>query len=239
MPQGIEIVAHRGASAYAPEHTFEAYDVALEMGADVLELDVRATRDDRLVVLHDRTLERTSGDPRPIREVDLDEIDDRCRPLELEEVLARYGAHTRWLVELKDPHPEMIAGVRRAIVGRGLAGCVTVQSFDHLALRRVARLEPRLEVAPLFCESRTESQILAGIGRASSYASGVGVLHPACTPAVALAARARGLRLRAYTVNEPAEMGRLIAAGASGLITDCPDRARAAVDAGRTLATAA
>jgi glycerophosphoryl diester phosphodiesterase len=221
MIQGIEVVAHRGASAHAPEHTFAAYDLALEQGADALELDVRM-RDGRLVVLHDRTLERTGREP-----------------LALDDVFDRYGRATRWLVELKDPDAALEAATLRSLAQHGLQSRATVQSFDHASLRRVRRLAPEIDVAPLFWPPWAAPGLLAGIRRAARYAAGVGLSHRACTPAVALAASARGLRLRAYTVNDAAEMDRLIGLGVDGLITDFPDRARAAVGAAARLATAA
>ncbi|HEX2165607.1 MAG TPA: glycerophosphodiester phosphodiesterase family protein, partial [Longimicrobiales bacterium] len=55
------VIAHRGASAYAPEHTFASYDMALRMGADFIEQDLQMTSDGVLVVLHDETLDRTTG----------------------------------------------------------------------------------------------------------------------------------------------------------------------------------
>src|SRR5947209_4904443 len=67
MQNGPKVIAHRGASAYAREHSLAAYDLAIEQGADALELDVRATADGGLVVLHDRTLRRTARDPRADR----------------------------------------------------------------------------------------------------------------------------------------------------------------------------
>src|SRR3712207_255467 len=101
------IIAHRGASAYAPEHTFAAYDLALDQGADVLELDVRSTADGELVVVHDATLRRTCGDPRRVDSLgrrDLAALGE-LRPLTLDAVLDRYGAQTRFLLDLKDPRP--------------------------------------------------------------------------------------------------------------------------------------
>src|SRR4051794_21750522 len=59
MPSGVNI-AHRGASAYAPEHTGAAFEQAIAMAADYLELDIRQTRDGRLINLHDETLRRTT-----------------------------------------------------------------------------------------------------------------------------------------------------------------------------------
>ena len=239
MYRDVEVVAHRGASAYVPEHTFAAYDLALEMGADVLELDVRATRDGTLVVLHDRTLARTAGDPRRIDDVAFDELPAAGRPLSLDEVLARYATATRWLVEMKDPTARLTHAVVEAVRAHGLLQHATVQSFDHLALRRVRRMEPRLDVAPLICESSTVAEVLTGIRRAGRYASGVSVAHVTCTAAVILAARARGLRTHAFTVNDAVEMERLIALGVDGLITDCPDHARIAARAATVLARAA
>src|SRR6187455_847285 len=55
------LIAHRGASAYAPEHTLEAYRLALQQGADFVEQDLQITRDNQLVCLHDLTLERTTN----------------------------------------------------------------------------------------------------------------------------------------------------------------------------------
>src|SRR5215210_464846 len=80
-----EVVAHRGASAYAPENTFAAFDLALAQGADVLELDVRPAADGHLVLVHDPTLERIAGDPRAVAGLSrgaletLDELERRRR----------------------------------------------------------------------------------------------------------------------------------------------------------------
>ena len=84
------IIAHRGASGYLPEHTLEAKQLAFEMGADYLEQDIVASRDDELVVLHDIHLDRVTNVaekfPQRIRDdgryyardFDLDEIQARC-----------------------------------------------------------------------------------------------------------------------------------------------------------------
>src|SRR5918993_392641 len=92
-----EVIAHRGASAYTPEHTFAAYDLALEQGADALELDVRSTADGALVLLHDATLLRTTNDPRRVDELTsagLAELDHPAAPVALDSVLGRYGDET-------------------------------------------------------------------------------------------------------------------------------------------------
>lgn len=223
-----EIVAHRGASAYAPEHTFEAYDLALRMGADMVELDVRLTRDGRLVVLHDATLARTSGDPRRIRDVGAAELSGPLRPLALEEVLDRYGPVTRLLIELKEPRPPAERRLIGALRERRLLDRVTVQSFDGYGLRRVRRLEPAVDLARLFCETSTREQVLARLRATRRYASAIGVFHATVDRALVGAAHTAGLAVRAFTVNREGDMERLLACGVDGLITDVPDVARAA-----------
>src|SRR3954447_9071914 len=105
----VDVVAHRGASAYAAENSFAAFDLALAQGADVLELDVRAAADDQLVLVHDPTLERIAGDPRAVAALTraaLEGLDAVMRPASFGEFLDRYSATARLLIDLKDPSPE-------------------------------------------------------------------------------------------------------------------------------------
>jgi len=236
------VIAHRGASAYRPEHTLDAYDCALAMGADRLELDVRSAADGTLVVLHDPTLARTAGDPRAVAgltRADLLALEPGRRPLLLDEVLARYGRGTEYLVEVKDPRPGD-AGLVLAALGRhDVGGRAWVQSFDRAGLLELHRLAPRVPLALLYREAWTPDAVRRDLPEVTGWARAV-------TPAVAsvdallvLAAHAAGLTVHAYTVNREAEMDRLLALGVDGLITDVPDRARALVDRAPALAWAA
>src|SRR4051794_2663361 len=106
-------IAHRGASGHRPEHTVAAYDLAIELGADLIELDVRATRDGEPVVLHDATLDRTvRGRSGPVAAHALAELrdgdGDAGAVLTLREVLERYAGRVGLLVEVK-PGPRPIA----------------------------------------------------------------------------------------------------------------------------------
>lgn len=124
----IQVIAHRGASFDAPEHTFAAYDLALAQGADWIEQDLQMTRDGQLVVLHDDALDRTARGPAAactglVRERTRAQLADcevgswfnaehpeRARPgyateriPTLDEVLARYGSRARYYTETKNP----------------------------------------------------------------------------------------------------------------------------------------
>jgi len=231
----MEVVAHRGASAYAPEHTFAAYDLALEQGADTLELDVRATGDGELVVVHDRTLLRTAGDPRRVDAVRYADLPPLTRPLRLAEVLDRYGSRARWLVELKDPSPAWELGAVAALDARGLTGRATVQSFDAHALRRLHAAAPHVSCAVLSWRSLSARRLDA----LATFATGVGVLHRRVDARLVAAAHARGLAIRAWTVNAPADLERVVAAGADAVITDVPDVAATLVHAAGPVLAAA
>jgi glycerophosphoryl diester phosphodiesterase len=233
------VIAHRGASAYVAEHTFAAYALAIEQGADMLELDVRATADGQLVVLHDRTLLRTAGDPRAIDRISaaaLAALDPVVRPPTLCAVLDRYaGAAPRWLVELKDGTPACAQAVAAALAQRGLADRAVVQSFDVRALMRLRSLAPALAVAPLY----TRAPSARRLRRVAAFAVAIGVRHTAVDRPLLLLAHACELAVRAWTANGPAELERLITIGVDGVITDAPDVAREVVDRLRAPAAAA
>jgi glycerophosphoryl diester phosphodiesterase len=117
MPPSQIVIAHRGASAYAPENTLPSYELALRQGADCIELDLHATSDGALVCIHDRSLERTTN----VREV----FPDRGREVEEDRAIVR-----RWLV-----HDFALADIRMLDCGSWFdpryAGA-TIQSFEEV-----------------------------------------------------------------------------------------------------------
>jgi glycerophosphoryl diester phosphodiesterase len=133
------VIAHRGASGHAPEHTFAAYDRALAMGADYIEQDLQFTADSTLVVMHDESLRRTARGPaahcaglvrdhtlRQLRDCEVGSWFNEATPANaspayvgaqiptLREVLARYGTGTRYYIETKSP--ESAPGMEEALV---------------------------------------------------------------------------------------------------------------------------
>src|SRR5256885_7285058 len=114
-PPSVAIIAHRGASGHAPEHTFAAYDRAVAMRADYLEQDLQQAAGGELVVMHDDTVDRTTDGSGRVDAHSLDEI----RALDagswfgpefagervptLDEVLTRYGHAQRYYIETKVP----------------------------------------------------------------------------------------------------------------------------------------
>jgi glycerophosphoryl diester phosphodiesterase len=134
------VIAHRGASGLAPEHTLAAYDLAVELGADSIEQDLHLTRDGVLVVVHDETLDRTARGPAGscsglVREKTLAEL-ERCdfgawfdegepeaggrfagqRIVTLEALFRRYGTGVHYTIETK--HPEYAPGMEKALLAQ-------------------------------------------------------------------------------------------------------------------------
>jgi glycerophosphoryl diester phosphodiesterase len=190
------VIAHRGASWDLPENTMPAFERAIDLGADFVELDVHARRDGELVVCHDRPNGRV---PLP----------------RLEEVLDTIRGRIGVMVELKRPYLYR----RHDVVRRSLElldDDAVVVSFSAGALLEVRRLRPNL---------RTIQHVGVGVSirRAASYAWGAGIRNARATPAALARARSLGLETTVYTVNEPTRMRELAALGVGGIFTDRPD----------------
>jgi glycerophosphoryl diester phosphodiesterase len=162
------VVAHRGASAHAAEHTLAAYDLAIAQGADALECDVRLTRDGHLVCVHDRRVNRTTNAKGAVSTLSLAELSlldygGEIGVLTLDALLGLAADHgVPLFVETK--HPVRYGGQVEArlvelLARRGLAqpstkdgSPVVVMSFSTLAVRRVRALAPRLPTVLLLTQ---------------------------------------------------------------------------------------
>jgi glycerophosphoryl diester phosphodiesterase len=181
------------------------------------------------VLVHDPTLLRTAGDPRAVEGLTrpaIEALDAATRPPSLEAFLERYAGKSRLLVDLKDPTPDWEGRVIEAIERHELRKRVVVQSFDMSALRRLSQAAPWLTLSALFPRVAAPGDHLDA---AAAFASGIGPWHGAVDAALVAAARARGLAVRPWTVDEPAEMRRLLVLGVDAVITNAPDVAVAVV----------
>ena len=225
-------IAHRGASGrgLAPENTLAAFEKALDIGVDMLEIDVRVTGDGQLIVLHDPSLDRTTDCEGIVREMGLDEIrqadagDGERVPI-LGEVFDLARNRAPILLEIKS---DFIAErVVQAIADAQIEEQVVVQSFNPQTVERVKRLAPHLPSSLLIGElpttpsrvraRRLVSQVLE-VG-----ANTLSIWHATLTPSLIEEMRKRGIAVWAWTVDEEITMRDLAMMGVQGLVTNYPD----------------
>ncbi|MBZ4370252.1 glycerophosphodiester phosphodiesterase [Corallococcus interemptor] len=235
------LLAHRGASADAPENTLEAFAEAVRQGADGVELDAMVCGSGEVVVCHDERLERLAGQPWEVRATPwwkLSRADVGTRlgfapariPL-LEEVLDALPEHFLVNIELKCDRFDdggLAAGVARLLRERDLAGRVVVSSFNPLCLFRLAAVAPTLRRGFLIDPDKPWALQAYGLSPLVSSHS-VHPFHEACTPERVAAWNDAGLRVAAWTVDDPRRARELRDMGVSYLITNRPGRIREAL----------
>jgi glycerophosphoryl diester phosphodiesterase len=241
-----EVIAHRGGAGQWPEETLFAFEQAVKLGVDVLEFDVRSTSDCELVLMHDRSVARTTdgvGNVENMTLAELKELDAgyqwtkdgrtypfRCQGMEvatLREVFGTFRA-TRMIVEIKQSSPPLVARLCRMIREFEMTNKVLVASFDEVALRDFRWQCP--EVATSTDRDELINFLLRSIIRPGSPAPEVDAVQPPADVLLRpllgrrLLDRARELRLpvHAWRVDSESRMRRMIRLGVDGIITDEP-----------------
>ncbi|WP_337287642.1 glycerophosphodiester phosphodiesterase family protein [Candidatus Methylomirabilis sp.] len=233
-------IAHRGASAQAPENTMAALEKAVELGADAIELDLHVSRDGELVVIHDVTLDRTTDGRGPVHTHSLQELKQLDagrwfgesfagqRIPTLAEVLDRFAGKVPLALEVK-AGSAFFPGIEERVVSalreHQVLSQVAVASFDHHALFRLKELEPYLRTAALLVGRPMSMSAVAGPSKVDAMALECSLV----TKTEIDACRASGLQLVVWVVNEPAQMRHFIDLGIDGIITDRPDLLRHAL----------
>jgi glycerophosphoryl diester phosphodiesterase len=246
-------IGHRGASAYAPEHTFAAYDLALEQGADYIEIDLQMTADGVLVALHDKTLNRTADAPEGVPE-------QYCRGLvskktleqiqmcdagswfspeyageqipTLDEIFERYGTSVNYYIETKNP--DAAPGMEEELVGLlGEYGLIPDPDepanwqvlIQSFSAESLMKIHELEPSLPLIqlYWAGTSKSIQRDLDAVSEYAVGIGPYKQDVDAALVEAAHERCLAVHPYTVNTVEEMEDLIALGVDGMFTNNPD----------------
>lgn len=254
----MDIQGHRGARGHLPENTLPAFELAVKLGVDTLEMDVGVTRDGVVVVHHDRRLNpdvardkdgKWVSAPAPaIFSLTFSQLEtydvgrlrpgseyaarfpqqkplDGARIPRLSEVLGlgkRFNIETKIDVKAPDetlaPEPfarALIAEIRKA----GVEKRATIQSFDFRTLKVVEREAPEIETVYLTMGQASDPAAVKAAG-ARNWSPDFRDLDAGKVAA----ARAAGLRIIPWTVNEPADIERVMALGVDGIISDYPDR---------------
>ena len=226
------VIAHRGASAYAPENTLPAFELAARQGADMIELDVQRSADGVLVIFHDDTTERWDGRARLASDCTLAELlaldIGGAKVATLAETCAFARERgMRMNVELKGAG--FGAEVARMLRAERVEDLVLVSSFEEAALMEFAAASPTLPRAYLMgTETYNPAvRIREGWPFSALRRTGSSAWHPAYDlPLLAwLIPRVRraGFQVNVWTVDDPQWMRKLVEIGVDGIITDTPD----------------
>ena len=233
--------AHRGASGYAPENTLAAFQKAVDLGADGVELDIQLTKDDQIVVIHDEKIDRTSDGKGWVKDYTLEELwafnYNRTKPeykhadiptmREVFELLKPTGLFIN--IEIKtgvvfyEKIEEKILALTKEM---GMEDRVCYSSFNHYTVTRIHELKPDAEVGFLYADGPIDMP---------SYGvkHGVNALHPALYnlqyDGFVKECKEKGLKLNVWTVNERPYMEMCCQYGVDAIITNYPDIAKEVV----------
>jgi glycerophosphoryl diester phosphodiesterase len=220
--KGPVIIGHRGAMAYAPENTIGSFRTALEMGAQMLEMDVHLSKDEEVIVIHEETVDKTSTGHGKVSDLTLEKL----KTLELKngehlptlaEVLELFKGKCHFNVELKGSNVSIPA---YEVVSRaGLISDVLFSSFNGTQLLEI-KMKDEVPRIALLCKDK-KTHMLAIARRLKAEA-----VHPnkkLVKTGFIEEAHAIGLKVNVWVVNRASMMKKFLEQGVDGIITDKPD----------------
>jgi glycerophosphoryl diester phosphodiesterase len=228
--EGFIVMAHRGASAVAPENTLVAYEKAMEMGADYAELDVRQTKDGAIVLMHDKTVHRTTGMKGFVWDFTLEELKQleagswfgekyKGEPIPtLEEVIRLVQGRMKLNIEVKisENEPGIAQKVVDIVRAENFSKNCMITSFDMETIKTFKVIGPDLRTGFIF-DKEYRPDVFEGNWDILSSNYKLVDAEFMCL------AKKSGKKTYVWTVNEREEMLRLIGLGVDGIITDKPD----------------
>lgn len=234
----VMVIAHRGFSGAAPENTLAAFQKAMEVGSDIIELDIHLSQDGKVVVIHDETLERTTYGQGKVVDYTLKELKkfdagswfgqkfSGERIPTLKEVLELAKGRILINIEIKNPTPgqysitDLAYRALREVKKAGMINQVIFSSFNPASLERIKKREPRGWVALLYHKSWNSLQEVKG---GNDY-SVLNLRNAYLTKDKIAKIHKEGMKVNVYTVNFEEEMEQFIRWGINGIITNHPDR---------------
>lgn len=231
----VKVCAHRGASATHPENTAAAFDQSVALGCEMIEFDVRRTRDDRYVIMHDATVDRTTNGSGRVADLSFDEIrsldaggsggSGGCgggqRVLSLDEALA-YLPRVMLNIHAYPETPADAEAMAAALIDR-------LKPTDHRRwfiacgerqlLRRVVELDPDARLCPLFAQNQAD---YVDVVLRELPCQVIQPYNAIVTRDLVDHAHARGLKVNPFYADDEPEMRRLIACGVDGILTNRP-----------------
>jgi glycerophosphoryl diester phosphodiesterase len=216
-------IGHRGAAGHVPGNTLAAIEQGIELGAQMVEIDVRRSREGRLLLLHDATVDPTTGGHGPIAALTWAEVRSLrvagVHPVPLlEEALRLASGRVGVMLELKTEG--LAADVVRCVRETTFAGSVIYASFLHDQLLEIRRADPDAQTLALIEGVPVNRTAFA----VDAQATHVGVGREVLSRSFVEDLQAISLKVFVYTVNDPDEIRAVAAMGVDGIVSDYPER---------------
>ena len=226
----FSLIGHRGASGYEDEHTIKSYELAVQQGADYIEMDLQLTKDNKLICMHDATVDRTTTGTGTIANMTLAQIkalkttNGEQIPT-LEEVVSHFGKSVNYYIETKSPfNINMDQELLRILQNAELIGIgskrkqVIIQSFADDSLKNI-----RNQYSDIFLVRLSKTFTQSDIDTSVLIADGMGPNFTNVTKELVDSAHAKGLVVHPWTVNTVADMDKALSYGVDGFFTNYPD----------------
>lgn len=226
----FSLIGHRGASGYEDEHTIKSYELAVQQGADYIEIDLQLTKDNKLICMHDATVDRTTTGTGTIANMTLAQIKELKTTNgeqipTLEEVVAHFGKSVNYYIETKSPfNINMDQELLRILQNAGLIGIgskhkqIIIQSFADDSLKNI-----RNQYSDIFLVRLSKTFTQSDIDTSALIADGMGPNFTTVTKDLVDKAHAKGLVVHPWTVNTVEDMNKAIGYGVDGFFTNYPD----------------
>ncbi|HDR7848945.1 glycerophosphodiester phosphodiesterase [Bacillus toyonensis] len=248
----IKNIAHRGASAYAPEHTIAAYKLGQQLKGDYIEIDLQMTKDGHLVAMHDETVNRTTNGKGLVKEHTLEEMKqlnvgsffnekypnlakkefENAKVPKLKEIIEMFGHNANYYIETKSPdeYPGMEEKLLEIIKYYQISDKVIIQSFSEESLQKIHSLHANIPLVQLLSYQKSVQLNELEIEKYKAYCIGLGMNYKYIDSAYVKKIKKHGLEVHPFTVDNEKDMKKLLSWGVDGMFTNYPDRLHSILD---------
>ncbi|HDR7321022.1 TPA: glycerophosphodiester phosphodiesterase [Bacillus toyonensis] len=248
----IKNIAHRGASAYAPEHTIAAYKLGQQLKGDYIEIDLQMTKDGHLLAMHDETVNRTTNGKGLVKEHTLEEMKqlnvgsffnekypnlakkefENAKVPKLKEIIEMFGHNANYYIETKSPdeYPGMEEKLLEIIKYYQISDKVITQSFSEESLQKIHSLHANIPLVQLLSYQKSVQLNELEIEKYKTYCIGLGMNYKYIDSAYVKKIKKHGLEVHPFTVDNEKDMKKLLSWGVDGMFTNYPDRLHSILD---------
>ncbi|MGH1283854.1 glycerophosphodiester phosphodiesterase [Bacillus toyonensis] len=248
----IKNIAHRGASAYAPEHTIAAYKLGQQLKGDYIEIDFQMTKDGHLVAMHDETVNRTTNGKGLVKEHTLEEMKqlnagsffnekypnlakkefENAKVPTLQEIIETFGHKANYYIETKSPdeYPGMEEKLLEIIKYYQISDKVIIQSFSEESLQKIHSLHATIPLIQLLSYQKAVQVNELELEKYKTYCIGLGMNYKYIDSAYVKKIKKHGLEVHPFTVDDEKDMKKLLSWGVDGMFTNYPDRLHSILD---------